>query len=524
MGVTCSCGLRDLFKSSTSQKYEQKPPDQQQPPVDPTLQRQLPHPSIPTVAPAIPIIRQTIPPQTTELRAIFSFTAENSSTGSSEIDLVRNRVYDLIASDIEEWFLVQCKTTFNKGFAPAKYLQPANLPVQPDWFFEDMDRSKAVEILQLTMHTKGNYIIRNSSNRPNCFALSLRCSEDDPYDRGAIKHYIINIDSQNQYFLNEKNRFKTMDEFLSHYSNHAGGMEVPLMAPCAKEKPMVPNRIKRDMSGLSQIPPEQLRWLEKLGKGCFGEVWKCQMRGREVAVKTLTSENSESRQGFLREAENMNKYRHPNLVEFVCVSYNERDNKLYLVSELMAGGDLHAFLSKRRKANVRFHINYMLKIALQVLDGMIYLEAHHVVHRDLRAQNVLVSNEEIFKISDFGLLIDESSKDVHSKFPIRWTAPEAIRDAKNFSTKSDVWSFGILMMEIVTMGINPYPDLSNHKDVQRFVTQGNNHPKPEECPDSLYDVVTLCWMSNPDRRPNFEGLKNTLEDRLLDKDGQYNDH
>ena len=91
-----------------------------------------------------------------------------------------------------------------------------------------------------------------------------------------------------------------------------------------------------------------------------------QMRGREVAVKTLTSENSESRQGFLREAENMNKYRHPNLVEFVCVSYNERDNKLYLVSELMAGGDLHAFLSKRRKANVRFHINYMLKIALQV--------------------------------------------------------------------------------------------------------------------------------------------------------------
>ncbi|XP_075263365.1 proto-oncogene tyrosine-protein kinase LCK-like [Convolutriloba macropyga] len=112
---------------------------------------------------------------------------------------------------------------------------------------------------------------------------------------------------------------------------------------------------------------------------------------------------------------------------------------------------------------------------------------------------------------------------VHSKFPIRWTAPEAIRDSTKFSTKSDVWSFGILMIEIVSMGVNPYPDMHNHKDVQRFVTQGHVHPMPDECPVSLYDVITLCWRLEPEKRPNFEGLKHTLEDSLLDKDGQYNE-
>ncbi|XP_075240731.1 proto-oncogene tyrosine-protein kinase LCK-like isoform X2 [Convolutriloba macropyga] len=488
MGLCCSRGFLRQFRSASQNEMNSAPPlDSKHPPIDIKEHQQVPEPSlVATMKPDEPVLQHSA-----ELRAIFTFHAENSAAGNNnEIDLVRHRIYQLIDST---------------------------------WFFEDMDRAKAVEILQLSMHGKGNYIIRNSSGRSNCFALSLRCVDDNPYERGAIKHYIINIDSQGQYFLNEKNRFKSMDDFLRHYADHSGGMEVSLRAPCAKEKPLIPNRIKRDMAGLSQISPELLQWVEKLGKGNFGEVWKCKMKCRDVAVKTLTSENAVSRQEFLREAENMNKYRHPNLVEFVCVSYNERDNKLYLVSELMNGGDLHAYLSKRRRNNVRFHINYMLKIALQILDGMIYLEAHNVVHRDLRAQNVLVGNEETFKISDFGLLIDQEHKDVHSKFPIRWTAPEAIRDSTKFSTKSDVWSFGILMIEIVSMGVNPYPDMHNHKDVQRFVTQGHVHPMPDECPVSLYDVITLCWRLEPEKRPNFEGLKHTLEDSLLDKDGQYNE-
>ncbi|XP_075240729.1 tyrosine-protein kinase yes-like [Convolutriloba macropyga] len=515
MGAIC-CSDRSVPSPSSNEKTERRPSRPGH--TDPNVYK-------PT--PVEPII-ETPPPQQqhapTELRAIFTFTAENNELESNEVDLVKGRIYQLIDSNVDEWFRVQDPITFRRGFAPAKFLQPAHLKVEPDWFFGEIDRTKAIEILQLQMHKKGNFIVRASSKQ-GCFALSLRCLDDDPYDRQAIKHYAINITEEGEYFLNEKNKFKSMEEFLNYYSGHTGGMEVPLTSPCSKEKPPVPNRIKRDMAGLSQLPKERIRFEgeKPLGSGFFGEVWKARIDSRSVAVKTLTNQSAESRQSFLKEAENMNKYRHENLVDFVCVSYDERSNKIYLVSEFMGGGDLHAFLSKRRKRNERFHNDYLLKIGMQVLEGMVYLESQSAVHRDLRAQNVLVGdNDDVFKISDFGLLRDDNTKDVHTKFPIRWTAPEAIKDSTRFSTKSDVWSFGILMIEVMSMGINPYPEIKSIRDVQRFVMAGSYHPKPDDCPQAIYDIITLCWMMDPNRRPTFSGLRNTWEESLLDTGGQYN--
>jgi serine/threonine protein kinase len=226
----------------------------------------------------------------------------------------------------------------------------------------------------------------------------------------------------------------------------------------------------------------------------------------------------ENRQQFLDEAKMMNKYRHPNLVQFIGVCYNTGQNKLFILSEFMPGGDLQKYLKKQQH---KMNINLLIRIGFQILDGMIYLEQWKTIHRDLRTANVLVGLNDVCKISDFGLMLESNSRDANTKFPIRWTAPEAIRDVTQFSTKSDVWSFGILMVEVVTMGGNPYPELKDTKDVQHYVLSGKVHPRPAECPQSLYDCLKICWIKDAGRRPNFPGLRNTMEEQVLDPDGQY---
>ncbi|XP_078503696.1 tyrosine-protein kinase Blk isoform X2 [Lissotriton helveticus] len=166
----------------------------------------------------------------------------------------------------------------------------------------------------------------------------------------------------------------------------------------------------------------------------------------------------------------------------------------------------------------------LIDISAQVAEGMAYLEKRNYIHRDLRAANILVSDALCCKIADFGLarIIDnEYEAKEGAKFPIKWTAPEAINFGI-FTIKSDVWSFGILLTELVTYGRIPYPGMTN-PEVIRHLDAGYRMPCPEKCPPELYEIMMRCWKIKPEDRPTFRCLQDILDDYYTATEKQYED-
>ena len=170
---------------------------------------------------------------------------------------------------------------------------------------------------------------------------------------------------------------------------------------------------------------------------------------------------------FLLEAQIMKKLRHPKLIQLYAVCTLEEP--IYIITELMKNGSLLEFLQGKGR---NLKLPELIDMSAQIASGMAYLESQNYIHRDLAARNVLVGDNNIVKIADFGLarLIkeDEYEARVGARFPIKWTAPEAANFSR-FSIKSDVWSFGILLTELVTYGRIPYPGTYS----QTFVNQEN---------------------------------------------------
>ncbi|GCC30399.1 hypothetical protein chiPu_0008850 [Chiloscyllium punctatum] len=148
---------------------------------------------------------------------------------------------------------------------------------------------------------------------------------------------------------------------------------------------------------------------------------------------------------------------------------------------------------------------------------MEYLESKKLVHRDLAARNILISDENVAKVSDFGLAKGVSSAQDQAKLPVKWTAPEALKQHK-FSTKSDVWSYGILLWELFSYGRAPYPKLPL-MDLVDKVEKGYRMECPDKCPTSVYNLMKSCWEYDPGKRPTFKKLRDKLE-----KEGRKSDY
>ena len=148
---------------------------------------------------------------------------------------------------------------------------------------------------------------------------------------------------------------------------------------------------------------------------------------------------------------------------------------------------------------------------------MAYLEEHSYIHRDLAARNVLVGEANMCKVANFGLAWhiqgDTYNPPEGTKFPIKWTAPEAAL-YNRFSIKSDVWSFGVTMCEVVTKGRMPYPGMNNPQ-VLEAVDRGYRMPKPDGCPDTLYEIMLSCWKDEPESRWTFDYLQSALQDMVV---------
>lgn len=197
------------------------------------------------------------------------------------------------------------------------------------------------------------------------------------------------------------------------------------------------------------------------------------------------------------------------------------EEPIYIVTELMRHGSLLDYLVKGDGRYLK--LPELIDMGAQVAAGMAYLEKMNYIHRDLAARNILVAESNVCKVADFGLarLIEDDEYNPHqgAKFPIKWTAPEAAL-YNRFTIKSDVWSFGILLVELVTGGRVPYPGMTN-AEVLAQVERGYRMPKPANCLDSLYQIMLDCWKKNEYERPTFEYLQSVLEDYFVATEPNY---
>lgn len=411
-----------------------------------------------------------------------------------------------------DWWLARSKSSRKIGYVPSNYVaQLKTLGAEP-WFLGKIGRAEAERRLKMPENEDGAFIIRTCDTAPNEFSLSIR-------DNNGCKHYKIKTFETGGYFISKKTVFSTLHDLVLHYSSNPDGLVINLRKPCvtAFDKP-VPASLSHDTSDEYEIDRKDISLGRELGRGQFGQVYEGLFRGTKmVAVKTLRNGSMES-QDFLAEAQIMKKMKHPNLVNLFAVC--TKGEPIYIITELMSKGALIDYLhtEKGKSLPATEYIN----MATQIAAGMTYLEREKYVHRDLAARNILVGDRNVCKIADFGLarFIKENEYEARqgAKFPIKWTAPEAANHCK-FTIKSDVWSYGIVLYEIITKGGTPYPDMSNAEVLSR-IDKGYRMPMPPFCEDKYYSIMQQCWRREPQQRPTFEYLHYHF-DHYFESDEQY---
>ncbi|NXT83521.1 EPHB2 protein, partial [Zapornia atra] len=277
-----------------------------------------------------------------------------------------------------------------------------------------------------------------------------------------------------------------------------------------------PNEAVREFAkeiDISCVKIEQVIGAGEFGEVCSGHLKLPGKREIFVAIKTLKSGYTEKqRRDFLSEASIMGQFDHPNVIHLEGVV--TKSSPVMIITEFMENGSLDSFL---RQNDGQFTVIQLVGMLRGIAAGMKYLADMNYVHRDLAARNILVNSNLVCKVSDFGLsrfLEDDTSDPTYTsalggKIPIRWTAPEAIQYRK-FTSASDVWSYGIVMWEVMSYGERPYWDMTN-QDVINAIEQDYRLPPPMDCPHALHQLMLDCWQKDRNHRPKFGQIVNTLD-------------
>uniref|UniRef100_A0A8C5I6R9 Tyrosine-protein kinase n=1 Tax=Gouania willdenowi TaxID=441366 RepID=A0A8C5I6R9_GOUWI len=339
---------------------------------------------------------------------------------------------------------------------------------QQKWYHGCIPRVEVQQLLQ----SEGDFLVRKSKEKQG-FVLSVQWN-------GACKHFLIQ-NTDNSYRLDGES-FHSIPYLIQHLLS--SGQHVTKRLDTVLCKPVL--------------------------KGNFGEVFSGYLRtdNTRVAVKACKESLApEQKNKFMMEARILKQYDHPNIVRLIGICTKQ---PIYIVMELIKGGD---FLSFLRNEHHRLKPKMLVKMMENVASGMEYLESKNCIHRDLAARNCLIGEHNVVKVSDFGMSRQQddgvySAKGGLRQVPVKWTAPEALNYGR-FTTQSDVWSFGVLLWETFSMGMSPYPSLSNQQTRDQ-VEQGYRMPAPLGCPVEIFRIMNNCWQYEPRNRPTFNKVRTEL--------------
>ncbi|KAG8447193.1 hypothetical protein GDO86_014600, partial [Hymenochirus boettgeri] len=373
--------------------------------------------------------------------ALYDFQSRNPNELSIQMGEELWKIHD------EGDYILARKLTgaMELGLVPSIYVAHSSLPsarycaIKEPWYLEVENRNEAEKLLMDSPNVHGSFLVRPSESTPGQFSLSVR-------NMNAVSHFRIQKNSNGEFYIQGDRSFSTLQELIIFYKTNWKMIKTQLLQPCIQ--------VVRQGDEWER-PREEFTLLKKLGEGYFGEVWEGLWNNKDkVAIKTFKQAHI-NESDFEKEISTLKNLCHRNLIQLYAVC--SLGEPVYIVTELMSKGSLREFLHGQEGKTLT--VAQFLMIICQVADGMAYLENKHVVHRDLAARNVLVDDNLVCKIADFGLarlMKDDFYSLQNSRtIPIKWTAPEALTQGK-YSTKSDVWSFGILMYEVFTFAEQPY--------------------------------------------------------------------
>nr|XP_054588116.1 tyrosine-protein kinase Fes/Fps [Nothobranchius furzeri] len=380
-------------------------------------------------------------------------------------------------------------------FKPKLEVIPGSSPVlevdrpveQQDWFHGAIPRLEVQQLLE----NSGDFLVRKSQEKQG-YVLSVQWD-------GSSRHFLIQ-NTDNLYRLDGEG-FNSIPKLIHHLQSSRQPItkrsDVLLKKPVLKDKWV----LEHDDIILGPL----------IGRGNFGEVY----RGRLQADNTLVAVKSckenlapEHKSKFLMEARILKQYDHPNIVKLIGVCTQKQP--IYIIMELVAGGD---FLSFLRLEGHSLTPKTLVKMTVNVAAGMEYLESKKCIHRDLAARNCLVAEDNLVKISDFGMSRERddgvySAEGGLKQIPVKWTAPEALYYGR-YTTQSDVWSFGVLLWETFSMGMTPYTSMNNQQ-TRDEVEKGYRMPAPQGCPVEISRIMNNCWQYDPQNRPTFKKIRTEL--------------
>ncbi|KAJ4851539.1 Serine/threonine-protein kinase sty46 [Turnera subulata] len=296
----------------------------------------------------------------------------------------------------------------------------------------------------------------------------------------------------------EKEVFK-VESWSNHRSSSPSSEHLQAAIKCDPDHVAIPC----DGTDVWEIDAKNLKFENKVASGSYGDLYKGTYCSQEVAIKVLKPEriNTDMQKEFAQEVFIMRKVRHKNVVQFIGAC--TKPPSLCIVTEFMSGGSVYDYLHKQRGV---FKLPTLLKVAIDVSKGMNYLHQNNIIHRDLKAANLLMDENEVVKVADFGVARVKAQTGVMTAETgtYRWMAPEVI-EHKPYDHKADVFSFGIVLWELLT-GKLPYEYLTPLQAAVGVVQKGLRPTIPKHTHPKLVELLERCWQQDPALRPDFSEI------------------